>query len=677
MASVSTTLGYAVPDYYFSLCNAIVGSNAAVSKVCPEASPECVCGLDWWLETMRDCITTASNASRTPESAAKWSWEAMCATCDKVENGSLRSLQELPQRGKINQTFMEANETAYAGAFHVPLEMIQDANVIEAGMANHETSYVSYYYSMGTLGYFFGIVVLRSCTYWLSWLLPSLSQRVFNTHIARFLRKHIALPALFNHRAAEPFRVTRWLLPRRLISLALFGYYVIILTFLSIKYYVELSPFGYSTQTSFVTTALSTRAAYLATYLLPIVFATAGRNNVLIYLTGWSFEEWNHFHRYLARLVVLLIIVHAICHCITAEVSGSNLSAPWSTMSVWAPGAMALIFMGVMVVQAMKYFREKAYEIFLVVHILMAVGFVASVWYHVTRIGACKEQIYTVVALWAFDRVARIVRILISGPFSRCDIVTHDGVVELTIRYSGLWRARPGQHVFIHFMDPLYFWQAHPFTVMKPEKEDGKILKVFAQAQSGITKHILLHHRREWSVWVDGPYGIEFDTRPFKEIVLIAGGIGITACQAYASHILNQGKDQHLTLHWIIRDEYPLLWFQEQLQQFCIDHPNVSVTTYVTFGAQREIRSTVVAGSKKEDEISTKYDIRSNIAINEIYGRPSLGNITDKHIAQSQGPLAFFVCGPARMSDDVRQAVVTGLDRTDNYVQFYDETFTM
>lgn len=677
LAGLGYVTAYAIPDYYYSLCSKIAGTNAAVIEVCQNASSECYCGVDWWIETMYDCIRTASEASGRANRAGTWSWKQMCATCDKSEDGSLVQYKQLPTTIKINRTFAEANKTAAAGAFHIPLEMMEDTNVIKAGIAHHETYYVSYYYSMGTLGYFFGVVLLRMCFFWISLIAPSMSATLFNIRVARLFRKYIALPALFNDRAAEPLRVTRWVIPRRLISFVIFGYWVIVLVFLSVKYRVELSPYGDSTQAAFVANALSARTGYLATYLLPIVFVTAGRNNLLIYLTGWSFEDFNHFHRYLARLVVLLIIVHAISHCINVEVVfRSNLSDPWTTINVWAPGAMALIFMGIMVIQAAKFFREKAYDFFLAFHILMAIGFAASVWQHVTRVGECQEQIYAVIALWAFDRVARVVRILVSGPKSCGAITIHDGIVEMTVHYSGLWRPHPGQHVFIHFLDPLYFWQAHPFTVMEPEEADisDKTLKIFTQAQSGITRHILSHDKREWRVWIDGPYGIEFDTRPYKEVVLIGGGIGITACQTYANHIVKKGRDQVLSVHWVIRDEYPLVWFRKQLERFCIDHPNISVTIYVTSGLEK---SNMGLAIKNQVQITEATENGRDLVLDKRDGRPSIASIIRKHITHAQGPLAFFVCGPGRMADEARHTVVSEMQDTDKYVQFFDETFTM
>lgn len=49
---------------------------------------------------------------------------------------------------------------------------------------------------------------------------------------------------------------------------------------------------------------------------LPLVWLFAGRNDVLMWLTGWSFSTFNVFHRYSARIATVQGILHSIAYTI-------------------------------------------------------------------------------------------------------------------------------------------------------------------------------------------------------------------------------------------------------------------------------------------------------------------------------------------------------------------------
>jgi hypothetical protein len=57
---------------------------------------------------------------------------------------------------------------------------------------------------------------------------------------------------------------------------------------------------------------ISDRTGVLAMANLLLIWAFAMRNNVLIWLTGWSFSAFNVFHRWVARVATIKAIVHSI-----------------------------------------------------------------------------------------------------------------------------------------------------------------------------------------------------------------------------------------------------------------------------------------------------------------------------------------------------------------------------
>lgn len=57
---------------------------------------------------------------------------------------------------------------------------------------------------------------------------------------------------------------------------------------------------------------ISDRTGIICYATLPWLWLFSGRNNIFLWLTGWSFATFNIFHRHVARLATLLAIVHSI-----------------------------------------------------------------------------------------------------------------------------------------------------------------------------------------------------------------------------------------------------------------------------------------------------------------------------------------------------------------------------
>lgn len=59
-------------------------------------------------------------------------------------------------------------------------------------------------------------------------------------------------------------------------------------------------------------TYVTDRTGILAVVNFPLLWVFAGRNDVLLWLTGWSFGTFNMFHRWLARIATVEAIIHSI-----------------------------------------------------------------------------------------------------------------------------------------------------------------------------------------------------------------------------------------------------------------------------------------------------------------------------------------------------------------------------
>lgn len=63
-------------------------------------------------------------------------------------------------------------------------------------------------------------------------------------------------------------------------------------------------------------TYIADRTGVMAVANFALLWAFAGRNDVLLWLTGWNFGTMNVFHRWIARVVTVEAIVHSVCYTV-------------------------------------------------------------------------------------------------------------------------------------------------------------------------------------------------------------------------------------------------------------------------------------------------------------------------------------------------------------------------
>jgi predicted ferric reductase len=85
---------------------------------------------------------------------------------------------------------------------------------------------------------------------------------------------------------------------------------------------------------------LGDRAGLLAIAQLPVVFVFAQRNDPLLWITGWSFVTYNRFHRWVARLCMMLAIVHSVSYSVYTYRAGEGLYAASWVEEYWYCGVI-------------------------------------------------------------------------------------------------------------------------------------------------------------------------------------------------------------------------------------------------------------------------------------------------------------------------------------------------
>lgn len=133
---------------------------------------------------------------------------------------------------------------------------------------------------------------------------------------------------------------------------------------------------------------------------LPLLLVFSSRNNGLIWLTGSSFATFNTFHRWVARVSVVQAAVHSVLYLIvfdneditlaTGRYSTPCRSRKLTLFSAYQNvhlryGTVATIAGCMIVFQAVHFFRRLHYELFLVIHIVLAVLWLSMTWLHIRQ----------------------------------------------------------------------------------------------------------------------------------------------------------------------------------------------------------------------------------------------------------------------------------------------------
>ncbi|EXJ84251.1 hypothetical protein A1O3_04918 [Capronia epimyces CBS 606.96] len=298
------------------------------------------------------------------------------------------------------------------------------------------------------------------------------SLSVFGT-AHHWVRTNLIIPAAFG---SHHQRLLWWCtVPTRMETVIVVSFWILNLVLCCVSYEIFV-PNLYYTRALQIWRYVADRTGIICYANLPILWMFSGRNNIFLWLTGWSFSTFNIFHRHVARIATVQAIVHSIAY--TALEADYDQLAESRREKYWYMGGMATIAMGLLLFFSSIYFRRHSYEIFLLIHIALSVVTIVGLFYHTAIFdGEYDPYLWPLVAIWLFDRFARIVRLvycnlrvrLSSAPIATTTTATYDQAADL-IRLevtpgSGLLKPGPGQHYFIYQPAKWKGWENHPFTL--------------------------------------------------------------------------------------------------------------------------------------------------------------------------------------------------------------------
>ena len=297
------------------------------------------------------------------------------------------------------------------------------------------------------------------------------------------------------------------------------------------------------------------RAGLLFVANLPVLYILAAKNNQPIkYLTGWSYEGLNIFHRRLGEWMTCFSVIHMcgmliVWYTILRPLGFTLLR--YLAAKVVILGVCAVISYYIIYITSVGWFRKLYYEAFLGLHIFLQAAALVFLFFHYPT---AKPYVAAALAIWVIDRgiwriatsSRKFIATLEVGPdgqtvLMHVDIPLHQRKSIMGMQQNLQYGWTAGQHAFLTIpsMGFKYRFQAHPFTIASPAPtriasriQKSWPMQITMRAIDGFSLDLLKYPKfhQHCEIILDGPYGSSTAleaAHAAKRICFIAGGSGI------------------------------------------------------------------------------------------------------------------------------------------------------
>lgn len=347
-------------------------------------------------------------------------------------------------------------------------------------------------------------------------------------------------------------------------------------------------------------------------------------------------------HRQLGIAATLFLALHAAI----PAVRGAGLAAlgpfagPAGSRAGAAAGWLALALVGAALVRRRL---RLPYEIWRVAHAALALALVALGWYHAVRSSGyasagpvrwlLEGYVLALLALFVGYRVVRPLG-LSRRPWELVENRDAGGDVRILavrpVGHAGL-RFEPGQFAWVTTGRTPLGVRDHPISIASSSEADGGRLELAIKALGDWSRDEVPALLPGARLWIDGPYGaFTPDRYPAQELVLIAGGIGVSPLRSMLLSMRDRG-DRRPALLLLAARHRGRMAFAEDLARL---------------SAEIELRC--VAVLEEPGEAPEGWIVERGRVTEEILRR---------HLPAGLERAQFFVCGPAPMMASVEAAL--------------------
>ncbi|PVH16739.1 uncharacterized protein CXQ87_004291 [Candidozyma duobushaemuli] len=544
----------------------------------------------------------------------------------------------------------------------------------------------AHYYSWVLLAYWGVVVVIAGLCRLAKFAFPgfvhSLNGKVSNTY-----RRYITLPGLFNGKVSEHatlLKAIQYVIPTRLETILIFIWFILCVAFNVANFQHDVPNPIWPKKEVEMGRKIADRTGVIAIYMVPQLVLFAGRNNFMEYISGWSYSRFNLIHQWYARILFIVIIVHAVGMTLNGVGAGKYVRR--NAEMYMKLGYVATIAGALMMAHSLSFIRQKNYEFFVLSHNILAILFIAGTWIHIAD-HAFQQYMYAATAIWAFDKFARLCRLAWFGVKTAEVQLFDDENLKVKIPRNKYWKPFPMAHCFIYFFRSNCFWQSHPFTVLDSVVEEQTItfyIKVKGGMSSSLCQYLSSQPERKARIKcsVEGPYGHKAPLQHYQDVIFLAGGRGIPGLYSGAWDLSKRQGNQRIKLYWMIRHWTSIEWFYEELQR--LKDTTVQPIVYVT-RPEENLGSSFVqsfddtASEEKKSEgedVDVAAAIRSQFSFVEFReGRPDVEGLIKDDISEAHGAVAFVACGHGSLVDYSRKVIAGNLPEGKR-VDFYDQMQT-
>lgn len=509
-----------------------------------------------------------------------------------------------------------------------------------------------------------------------------------------WLNRHVLMAPLWKKKHNAQFQISSAIdngtLPGRWHTILLVIYTVLNTTWCVALPYDELDHKA-------TAAALRGRSGVLAALNLIFTVLFALRNNPLITLLQVSYDDFNLFHRWFARITIAEAIVHTSAWLYnTAHAAGwEAVATGLRTEASYGWGMVASVCFTFLGIHAWSPFRHAFYETFLNIHRLCVLVAFIGLYKHLELHNLPQVPwMQLVIAFWIGEHVLRWLSILYYGfSLKQRSSITVEAMpgeaVRLTITMVREWTPRPGCHVHM-WMPALSLWSSHPFSVawasnLDPDSKEMALptvetdvpigrpkksnqVSLICRARTGLTRKMYerasTSPNEQFTVWgfIEGPYGGHHSLDSYGTAMLYAGGVGITHQVMYIKHLVNGFNNgttatQRIVLIWTVPSTECLEWVRPWMDEILRMK-----------GRKQCLRIKLFISRPKRPVESSSETVKMYA------GRPDHASLIEEEVRHRVGAMAVTVCASGGMADAVRHAVRPHL--TEGCVDFIEEAFT-
>ncbi|KAF2873116.1 metalloreductase-like protein transmembrane component [Massariosphaeria phaeospora] len=491
--------------------------------------------------------------------------------------------------------------------------------------------------------------------------IPSLPKTQSSVSSVGFINKCVALFRFVFYRPVRQFNIRKGWRPLVFPS---FSVSIIVLAAFALGFLYCFVPQPLFWESiAFGSPPIAIRSGMMAVALLPWIVALSMKANLITLVTGIGHERLNVLHRWAAYLCLALSIIHTVPFYITPVWEKGARHVFESLFSkegfyAYGTGIAALVPLGFLCVHSLEPIRHRMYELFVALHVPVAIVFLGMMFWHCHNYLTSWHYLISTAGIWLLSYFMRLFYLNWTNPFRMAWLIGDEAAVtimpenaiKITIPTQMKWR--PGQYVYLR-MPGISVFENHPFTVASLCSDDfpseygegyRDMVLVF-RPFGGFTNKVLnsaLEHGpwHTYRAFVDGPYGgMQRRIEAFDDVVLIAGGSGITAIISQLLSLIKKMRDgkavtRKVHVIWALKRPETMEWFREELR-ICREYAppdSVECQFYITT-AKRNQGGQIVSAKTPTRPVSLYFHDKVNDAFQNIADHRVSGISSKRHSA--------------------------------------------